>query len=112
MSYQLDALIRDLARLRTMLPPETEVRIAQDGHWYDLYDIMFKEINPVASEHTCESNCICDETLISGCPCCECPGCLDDELPEMTEIYICLGDQHPYDLPHLISEESLREVLA
>lgn len=116
---QLDHAIRELTNLRKLLPPETEIRIAKDDHWYDWSDIMFSEVLKQSELiHTCdEAECICTEEQCGmdqhfestgTCPLCDCLGCAYE--PEDPEIYLTLGDQHSYALPHLMTETELREV--
>ena len=113
---QLDYLIRELTRLRNILPPESEVRIGASGwgrqHTYELNDIRFTPIEEVVEPiHTCDLNCICDTVPWNECPVCGCPGCNDDDVPEDITVYFIEGDQDAYSLPETIDYDELKRRL-
>ena len=117
---QLEYLIRELIRLKNLLPPESEIRIGEvhgyGNHTYELNDIGFTPVDQhIEPEHTCDSECECepmddgDGGLGSprGCPVCDCEGCCQDE-PTPITIYFLMGDQDPYSLPETIDEDELK----
>ena len=112
---QLDYLIRELTRLKDILPPESEVRIGASGwgnHTYELSDIRFTPIEEVYEPvHTCDQLCTCEAYCHDlDCPLCECPGCTDNE-PEEVKIYFIEGDQDSYSLPETIDYDELKRRL-
>lgn len=103
-TYSIQGLIQKLQAAQDKLGPSILVMLAHEQHTYDIVDIMVNETRPEA-EHTCDEMCICPEeatVALDDCPFCNCAGCADDELVEEEQtIFITLGEQFAYALPHL-----------
>ena len=110
---QLDYLIRELTRLKDILPPESEIRIGCNGfsnHTYEINDIRFTPIEEyIEPVHTCDEECVCNGVIDCDCPVCDCPGCNDE--PEEVTIYFIEGDQDSYSLPETIDYDELKRRL-